>query len=49
MVDVVEVQRSYHKAYGRQTSNLLELYDYFKKHCQKREKREKSTKIIASL
>ena len=44
--DVFEVRGCFERANGRCSNNIVELYEFYKKSL---EKREKSTRILASI
>lgn len=44
--DVFEIRNEYLKAHGKLTNNIIELYEFYRKNV---EKREKSTRILASM
>jgi hypothetical protein len=44
--DIFEIRNEYLKVNGRMTNNIVELYEFYRKNV---EKREKSTRILASM
>ena len=44
--DVFEIRNEYLKANGKLTNNIIELYEFYRKNA---EKREKSTRILPSM
>jgi hypothetical protein len=46
LTDIFEVRSYFLKVNGRETNNIIELYEFYKKNI---EKREKSTRIMASI